>query len=68
MDPYLIPKTWVKVELSFAIAFGEVVYSRPNDLGSHRVGIRLEALIMREGLQGKNFELGEPPSLGQLTV
>jgi hypothetical protein len=41
--------TWVKVELAFAIVFGEVMYSKANEYGGYRVGLRTETLLMRDG-------------------
>ncbi|MBZ5676900.1 MAG: PilZ domain-containing protein [Acidobacteriia bacterium] len=58
--------TWVKVELGFAIAFGEVMYSKPTESGVYRVGLRVETLLMREGAQGQSFEMAEWPSFSEL--
>jgi hypothetical protein len=66
VDRQFIVDTWVKVELGFAIAFGEVMYSKPTESGEYRVGLRVESLLMREGPQGQSFELGEWPSLSAL--
>jgi hypothetical protein len=49
VDARLAVNTWVKVELTFAIAFGEVMYSKAEAHGGYRVGLRMETLLMRDG-------------------
>ena len=54
VDRQLTVNTWVKVELPFAIVFGEIMYSRPETRGGFRVGLRLETLLMRDGSTGES--------------
>jgi len=49
VDQGLTVNTWVKVELAFAIVFGEVMHSKPAENGGYRVGLRTETLLMRDG-------------------
>ena len=56
MDHPLTVNTWVKVELSFAIVFAEVMYSKPDPGGGYRVGLRMETLLMRDGRTGIDAE------------
>jgi PilZ domain len=49
VDQRLAVDTWVKVELPFAIVFGEVKYSKPVENGRYRVGLNLETLLLRDG-------------------
>ncbi len=65
-DRHFTVDTWVKVELGFAIAFGEVMYSKPTTSGAFRVGLRVETLLMREGEHAQKFEMSEHPSLSEL--
>jgi hypothetical protein len=62
VDRPLTIKTWVKVELTFAIVFGEVVYSKAEPDGGFRVGLRTETLFMRDNHVGTNAELLNRPS------
>ena len=67
VDRHLTVDTWIKVELGFAIAFGEVLYSKPTEAGVYRVGLRVETLLMREGPQGQSFdEITKPPPIPEL--
>jgi hypothetical protein len=61
MDHPLPPKTLVKIELTFAIVFGEVLYSKPAVDGGFRVGLRMETLLMRDGRTGLDAELSDRP-------
>jgi len=56
LDHRLPVSAWVKVELSFAILFGEVLYSKPDQDGGWRVGLRMETLLMRDGRTGLDAE------------
>ena len=63
MDHRLPVNAWVKVELSFAIVFGEVMYSKPDPDGGYRVGLRTETFLMRDGrtgLDAKKLHLSLP--------
>jgi hypothetical protein len=63
VDQRLAVNTIVKVELSFAIVFGEVLYSQPLIDGGFRVGLRMETLLMRDGRMGLDAEiLDRPPT------
>ena len=53
----LAANSMVKVELSFAIVFGEVLYSKPVPSGGYRVGLRMETLLMRDGRTGLDAEM-----------
>ena len=53
INQQLTVNAWVKVELTFAIVFGEVMYSRPVADGGYRVGLRMETLLMRDGRTGE---------------
>ncbi|HEY2844067.1 MAG TPA: PilZ domain-containing protein, partial [Bryobacteraceae bacterium] len=57
LDQRLPVNTWVKVELAFAIAFGEVQYSKPDPDGGYRVGLHMETLLMRDGRLGQVADL-----------
>jgi PilZ domain len=57
----LAVNTIVKVELSFAIVFGEVLYSKPALDGGYRVGLRIETLLMRDGRMGLDAEILDRP-------
>jgi hypothetical protein len=59
VEQRLAVNTWVKVELSFAIAFGEVQYSKAETDGGFRVGLRVETLLMRDGRIGDVPEILE---------
>ncbi len=61
MDQPLAAGSWVKVELAFAIVFGEVLYSKAHANGGYRLGLRIETLLMRDG------RLGEAPELTSLS-
>lgn len=39
--------TWVKIEFSFAIAYGEIRYCHPAAEGQFRVGVRAETILHR---------------------
>jgi hypothetical protein len=54
---------WIKVELSFAIVFGEVMYSKPFPDGKYRLGLRIETLLMRDGRTGLDAEVLSPLAL-----
>jgi hypothetical protein len=56
MDRRLTPLTWVKVELAFAILFGEVRYCTPNGDYRFRVGLRIETLFERNIRSGQTTE------------
>ena len=56
VDHQLAANTLVKVELPFAIVFGEVLYSKPDPRGGYRVGLRMETLLMRDGRTGLDAE------------
>lgn len=47
MEQRVTPQTWVKVELVFAILFGEVRYCKLTEDGRFRVGLRIETLFER---------------------
>jgi hypothetical protein len=61
VDNRLAVNTIVKVELSFAIVFGEVLYSKPTAGGGYRVGLRMETLLMRDGRMGLDAEILDRP-------
>jgi hypothetical protein len=61
VDHRLAVNTIVKVELSFAIVFGEVLYSKPALDGGYRVGLRMETLLMRDGRMGSDAEILDRP-------
>jgi hypothetical protein len=61
VDHRLAVNTIVKVELSFAIVFGEVLYSKPAPEGGYRVGLRMETLLMRDGRMGLDAEILDRP-------
>ena len=61
MDRRLPVNAWVKVELSFAIVFGEVMYSKRDPDGGYRVGLRTETLLMRDGRTGLDAEKLDRP-------
>lgn len=52
----LTVSAWIKVELSFAIVFGEVMYSKPVKNSEFRAGLRMETLLMRDGRTGQDAE------------
>jgi hypothetical protein len=60
-DHQLAVNTLVKVELTFAIVFGEVLYSKPVPGGGYRVGLRMETLLMRDGRTGLDAEILDRP-------
>lgn len=66
VDHRLAVNTIVKVELSFAIVFGEVLYSKPAAGGGYRVGLRMETLLMRDGRMGLDAEILDRPLHGEL--
>ena len=61
VDQPLAVNAWIKVELAFAIVFGEVLYSKAEASVGHRVGLRIETLLMRDGQTGKEAELLNRP-------
>ena len=52
---------WVKVELPFAIVFGEVMHSKAVENGRYRVGLRIETLLMRDGGKGLEAQMLDLP-------
>jgi PilZ domain len=62
----LAVNTWVKVELTFAIAFGEVMYSKAEVHGGYRVGLRVETLLMRDGRSDFDAGILQHPLLCEL--
>ena len=61
LDHQLAPNTLVKVELTFAVVFAEVLYAKPVPGGGYRVGLRMETLLMRDGRTGFDAELLDRP-------
>ena len=61
MDHQLPVKTIVKVELSFAIVFGEILYSKATADAAYRVGLRMETLLLRDGRTGLDAEVLDRP-------
>lgn len=57
MDHPISNHTWVKVELAFAIVFGEVLYSKKEAQSGYRLGLRIETFLMRDGRLGDASEL-----------
>ncbi len=57
VDQALAVNTFVKVELAFAIVFGEVLYSKAQPQGGYRVGLRVETLLMRDTRRGGGAEM-----------
>jgi hypothetical protein len=47
VDRTLPQGAWIKVELSFGIAFGDVRYCKEESPGLFRVGLRTETMLMR---------------------
>ena len=68
MDERLTSLAWVKVELAFAILFGEVRYCKPTEDGRFRVGLRIETLFERNIRKGGAAENPPDNSKGRLDV